>query len=336
MSRVLLSHGAGGRKTLELIRERFQPEFVTAELEEMSDSAILPKLPPGRPAFSTDAFVVEPTVFPGGDLGKLSVCGTVNDLAVAGARPLWLSWALILEEGLPMEKLQRFVESAARTAELAGVGIVCGDTKVVPRGKGDEAFITTSGIGVVPEGRELGDERIEVGDALIVSGPIGDHGAAILGHRHGVAGPGLKSDCGVVNGLTETLFDAGLDVRVMHDPTRGGVATTCNEAILRSGHRLVLEDSALPIADPTRAACELLGLDPLYLACEGRVLAWVPEAQVEDALSAWRMLGEGRQATRIGTVLERTEGTVPVALRTAFGGEKPLDLLSGADLPRIC
>jgi hydrogenase expression/formation protein HypE len=336
MKNILLAHGSGGRLTGELIRRSFVPAFANPALGELGDSALLPELPAGRVAFSTDGFVVEPTVFPGGNLGEISVCGTVNDLAVAGAGPLWLSWALILEEGLPAKKLQLFVDGAKAAAEDAGVHIVCGDTKVVPRGKGDEAFVVTAGIGVVPPGRELGDKRIEVGDALIVSGPVGDHGATILACRHDISGLELKSDCAPVHRLTEALFAAGVDVRVMHDPTRGGVATTCNEAAERSGHRLVLEAPQVPVRQATRAVCDLLGMDALYLACEGRVLAWVPESQVETALAAWHALPEGAGAVRFGSVLERTAGTVPVSLRTAFGGEKPLDVLSGMDLPRIC
>ncbi|MCP4093891.1 MAG: hydrogenase expression/formation protein HypE [Planctomycetes bacterium] len=336
MKNILLAHGSGGRLTGELIRKAFVPAFENPGLNELSDSALLPNLPEGQVAFSTDGFVVEPTVFPGGNLGEISVCGTVNDLAVAGARPLWLSWALILEEGLPMEKLQIYVDGAKAAAAQAGVQIVCGDTKVVPRGKGDEAFVVTAGIGVVPPERKLSDKNIEVGDALIVSGTVGDHGATILACRHDISGLELKSDCGPVNRLTEALFDADVDVRVMHDPTRGGVATTCNEAADRSGHRLVIDAADVPVSTATRAVCELLGMDPLYLACEGRVLAWVPADQVDQALAAWHALPEGEGAVRLGTIHERTQGTVPVSLRTAFGGEQPVDVLSGMDLPRIC
>ena len=336
MKKILLAHGSGGRLTGDLIRETFVPAFTHPALGELSDSALLPDLPPGQLAFSTDGFVVEPTIFPGGNLGEISVCGTVNDLAVAGARPLWLSWALILEEGLPVEKLQIFVDGAKAAAAQAGVHIVCGDTKVVPRGKGDEAFVVSAGIGVVPPERHLGDRRMEVGDALIVSGSIGDHGATILACRHDISGSDLKSDCGPVNRLTEALFEAGVDVRVMHDPTRGGVATTCNEAVERAGKRLVIEEQQIPVSAATRGVCDLLGMDPMYLACEGRVLAWVPESQVDQALEAWRAFPEGEGAVRFGTVHDRTPGTVPVSLRTAFGGEKPVDVLSGMDLPRIC
>ncbi len=336
MKQILLAHGAGGRLTGDLVRDTFVPAFGGSILSQLGDSAILPELPPGRVAFSTDGFVVEPNIFPGGNLGEISVCGTVNDLAVAGATPLWLSWALILEEGLDQEKLAVFVQGAKAAAELAGVEIVAGDTKVVPRGKGDEAYVVTAGIGVVPPGRELGDQRMQPGDVVIASGPLGDHGATILACRHDLTGDELKSDCGPVQRLTQTLFDHNIDVRVMHDPTRGGAATTCNEAAVNSGQRIILEADQIPVRAATKGVCELLGMDPLYLACEGRVLAWVPEHQADVTLAAWHQFPEGQGAAIIGSVHQRRPGQVPVTLRTRFGVERPLDLLAGTDLPRIC
>ncbi len=336
MKQILLAHGAGGRLTGDLVRKAFVPKFGSSVLNKLGDSAILPELPAGRPAFSTDGFVVEPNIFPGGDLGEISVCGTVNDLAVAGATPMWLSWALILEEGLAADKLNTFVQSAKQAADFANVQIVCGDTKVVPRGKGDEAYVVTAGIGVVPPERDLGDENMRPGDVVVASGPLGDHGATILACRHDLAGGELKSDCGPVNRLTQAVFDEGIDVRVMHDPTRGGAATTCNEAASASGHRIILEADQIPVRTATKGVCELLGMDPLYLACEGRVLAWVPEAQADRLVAAWRQFPEGEGAAVIGSVHERGPGQVPVTLRTGFGVERPLDLLSGTDLPRIC
>ncbi len=334
--KILLAHGSGGRLTHALVRETFLPAFDNPFLATLSDSAILPELPPGRPALTTDAFVVDPPVFPGGDLGYLSICGTVNDLAVAGARPLWLTFAVILEEGLSGELLETFAQGAARAAEEAGVRVVAGDTKVVPQGKGDRMYAVTAGLGVVPPGRELGDHRIRPGDALLVSGTLGDHGATVMACRHGMAGPGLKSDCAPIASLVETLLASGADVHAMHDPTRGGAAVTCNEVAGRAGVRIVLDEARLPVRGEVSAISEMLGLDPLYLASEGRVLAWVAGPDADRALDALRSHPLGLGAVRIGEVTAAPPGAVPVLLRTRIGGERPVDLLSGMDLPRIC
>ncbi len=333
--KVLLAHGAGGRLTQELVASRFVPALDNPFLRPLTDAAVLPELPPGRPALTTDGFVVSPPIFAGGDLGYLAVAGTVNDLAVSGARPLWLAWALILEEGLPLEMLAVFVDGAARAAREAGVTLVAGDTKVVPRGKGDLAFAVTSGLGVVPPGRTLGDESIRPGDAILLSGPAGDHGATIMAHRHGLGGAALRSDVAPLGGLVEALLASGARVRAMHDPTRGGVATTCNEVAARAGVRIVLDEAAVPVGDAARAVCEVLGLDPLYVACEGRVLAWVDPADAPRALDALRAHPLGRGAAAVGTVEPHREGP-RVVMRTPFGGLRVLDLLSGMDLPRIC
>ncbi len=335
-ARILLGHGGGGRLTHELVGDLFLPAFANPVLATLSDSALLPELPPGRPAFTTDAFVVDPPVFPGGDLGYLAVCGTVNDLAMAGARPLWLSLAMILEEGLEMALLETFVAGARRAAAEAGVAIVAGDTKVVPRGKGDRAYAVTSGVGVVPPGRELGDHLIRPGDAVLMSGSLGEHGAAIMAARHSLGGPALASDVAPLAGLVEALLGCGAAVRALHDPTRGGVATTCNEVARRSGLRMVLEESALPVSGGVASVCELLGLDPLYVACEGRLVAWVARDAAGQAVEALRghPLGEG--AARIGSVEEGDPHAAPLALRTAYGTLRPLDVLAGAELPRIC
>lgn len=333
--RILLAHGAGGRLTQELTRSAFLPAFDNPLLAPLSDSALLPAID-GRPAFTTDAFVVDPILFPGGDIGSLAVNGTVNDLAVAGAEPRWLSLALILEEGLDGTLLETVVESARRAADEAGVQIVAGDTKVVPRGKADGIFAITSGVGVVPRGRELGDERIRPGDALFASGPLGDHGAVIMAQRHGLDGVELRSDCASLADLIGSLFAAGVDVRSMHDPTRGGAATVCNEAADRAGVQLILEEEQIPVRPQTAAVCDLLGLDPLYLACEGRVLVWVAGDDAERALAALRAHPVGAEAQRIGTVAARENGRAPVSLRTRLGVDRPLDVLSGLDLPRIC
>jgi hydrogenase expression/formation protein HypE len=336
MPDILLAHGSGGRLTHELVSTGFLPAFRNPALEALSDSALLAELPPGRPALTTDAFVVDPLRFPGGDLGYLAVCGTVNDLAVAGADPLWLTFAVILEEGLDGETLEAIVEGAARAAAEAGVAIVAGDTKVVPRGKGDRAFAVTSGLGVVPPGRNLGDERIAVGDAVLVSGPIAEHGATIVACRHDLAGSALRSDCAPVASLVRALLASGADVHAMHDPTRGGVATTCNETAARARKRIVLDESAIPVPPPVRSVGELLGLDPLYLASEGRILAWVAGGDAERALDALRRHPLGRGAAAIGRVHEPAPGCAPVSIRTPFGVERPLDHLAGSDVPRIC
>lgn len=334
--RILLAHGGGGRLTQELVRELFAPAFANPALAPLSDSALPGELPPGRLAFTTDAFVVDPPVFPGGDLGHLAVCGTVNDLAVAGATPLWLSFAVILEEGLPLATLRLFVEGAARAAAAAGVQIVAGDTKVVPKGKADAAFIVTAGVGVVPPGIDLGDHRIAPGDAVLVSGAVGEHGATIMACRHRLAGAELRSDCAPLAALAATLRDGGVELHAMHDPTRGGVATTCHEAASRAGVRIVLEQEAVPVRAPVAAVCELLGLDPLYVACEGRLLAWVRGGDAERALAILRAHPLGADAAVVGRVEARLPDQAPVVLRTPFGSERVLDLLAGSELPRIC
>jgi hydrogenase expression/formation protein HypE len=333
--RILLAHGGGGRLTQELVREVFLPALGNPALATLSDSAVLETFPPGRPALTTDAFVVDPPVFPGGDLGYLSVCGTVNDLAVAGARPLALTWALVLEEGLDAELLRTFVAGAARAAREAGVAIVAGDTKVVPRGKGDRAYVTTAGLGVVPPGRDLGDHRVEPGDAVIVSGPLGDHGATVMACRHDLGGEGLHSDCAPLAGLAAALLDSGAAVHAMHDPTRGGLATTCHEVATRAGVRIVLEQAVIPVRPAVRGVCELLGLDPLYVACEGRLVAFVAGDDAERAVEALGGHLLGRGAERVGRVEPGGRGA-PVVLHTLYNTERPLDLLAGAELPRIC
>ena len=335
-SRILLAHGGGGRLTHELIARTFAPALDNPYLATLTDAAVLPELPPGRPALTTDGFVVDPPVFPGGDLGYLSVCGTVNDLAMAGAVPLWLTWALILEEGLESELLETFVAGAARAAQEAGVAIVAGDTKVVPRGKGDRAFAVTTGLGVVPPGRDLGDHRVRAGDAVLVSGPIGDHGATIMGCRHQLGGEGLLSDCAPLSALVEAVLAAGVEAHALHDPTRGGAATVCNEVAARAAVRIVLDETSVPVRPQVRGVCDLLGLDPLYVACEGRALLWVAGHDAERCLAALRAHPLGRGAAVIGRVAEAAAGLAPVALRTAYGTERPLDVLSGSELPRIC
>lgn len=333
---ILLAHGGGGRLTQELVRGVFLPALANPALATLSDSAILETLPAGRPALTTDAFVVDPPVFPGGDLGYLSVCGTVNDLAVAGARPVALTWALVLEEGLELDLLRTFVEGASRAASEAGVAIVAGDTKVVPRGKGDRAYVVTAGLGVVPPGRDLGDHRVAAGDAVVVSGPLGDHGATVMACRHKLAGEGLRSDCAPLSDLAELVLGSGADVHAMHDPTRGGIATTCHEVASRAGVRVVLEQAAIPVRPQVRSVCELLGLDPLYVACEGRIVLFLPEVDAKRVVTALNGHPLGQGAVRVGRVAEAKPGGAPVVLETLYRTERPLDLLAGSELPRIC
>ncbi len=331
--RILLAHGGGGRLTHELVKSLFLPALANPALQELADAAVLPPQE-GALAFTTDAFVVDPPVFPGGDLGYLSVCGTVNDLAMVGARPLALSWALILEEGLEEELLATIVRGAARACQEVGVCLVAGDTKVVPRGKGDRAFVTTAGVGVL-QGPALGDRRIQPGDAVVVSGAIGEHGATVLAARHGLAGE-LRSDVAPLWPLVAALLDAGVEVHALHDPTRGGVATVCYEVAERTGLRIELEEGAVTVRPAVRAVMDLLGLDPLYVACEGRLLAFVSPQDAARAVEALRSHPQGRDAAIIGVVQARQAGHAPLVLRTRFGPLRPLDLLSGAELPRIC
>ena len=333
---LLLAHGSGGRLTQELVRDAFVSKLNNPYLGTLTDAAVLPELPPGRPAMSTDGFVVDPPIFPGGDLGYLSVAGTVNDVAMVGARPLWLTWALILEEGASGELIATCAAGAARAAKEAGIQIVAGDTKVVPRGKGDGIYAVTAGLGVVPPGRDIGDHQIRPGDAILVSGPIGDHGATIMASRHDLQSDGLRSDCGCENALIESVFEAGVEVHSLHDPTRGGVLTVCHETAERTELRLTLDETAIPVRREVRAVCEVLGLEVLSLACEGRVLAWVAEDHADAALAAFQCHPSGAGAAIIGKVSERRTGEVPLVLDTVSGGQRPLDLLSGSDLPRIC
>jgi hydrogenase expression/formation protein HypE len=333
---ILLAHGAGGRLSRELVEGLLVPRFHNPILATLTDAALLPELPPGRPAMTTDSFVVDPLVFPGGDLGHLSICGTVNDLAVAGAVPLYLTFALILEEGLDGALLATIADGAARAAREADVLLVAGDTKVVPRGKADRVFATTTGLGVVPPGREIGDGRIRPGDRIVASGPLGDHGAVILGARHGLDTGALRSDCAPLAGLMAAIFASGVELHAAHDPTRGGAATVLAEVAGRSGLRMVVREADLPIRPATDAVCDLLGLDPLYLACEGRALLWVASGDCDRLLAVLHAHPYGAGAAVIGEVAERGPGQLPVVLRTRVGGERPLDLLTGMDLPRIC
>ncbi len=337
---VLLGHGSGGHLTADLLQRLFLPAFGNEVLSALEDQATLSlgacngvKVP--RIAFTTDAFVVRPLFFPGGDIGKLAVHGTVNDLAVGGARPLFLSAAFILEEGLPLADLQRIVASMRDACRAAGVSLVTGDTKVVDRGKGDGVFITTSGIGLVPEGRALSIHAARPGDRILVSGTLGDHGVAILSVREGLEFETvLESDSAPLNGLAEAILDACPGTRCMRDPTRGGLSSALNELAAASRVGVELNEAAIPLRPEVRGACEMLGLDPLYVANEGKLIAVVPPEDAERALAVMQAHPLGKDAAVIGTVVASHPRMV--VLRSRVGGERVVTLLAGEQLPRIC
>ncbi len=331
---VVLGHGGGGKLTQDLIENIFLPAFRNPFLEARHDGAVLPLPEEGRLAFTTDSFVVRPLFFPGGDIGRLAVYGTVNDLAMCGARPLALSAGFILEEGLPLETLRRVAESMARAAGEAGARVATGDTKVVEKGKGDGLFINTSGVGVVPAGRDVGPARVAPGDAALVSGDVGRHGMAVMSVREGLSfESAIESDCAPLPGLVEDLFAAGIEVHCLRDLTRGGLAGALVEIAQASGRRIHLEEAAVPVRPDVAAACEILGLDPLYAANEGRFAAFVPQDQADRALAVLRAHPLGRAAARIGAVTGESPG---VTLTTAVGSRRWVDMLSGEQLPRIC
>jgi hydrogenase expression/formation protein HypE len=324
----VLGHGSGGRLSAELLERVFQP---TAPLE---DHATLP-IAASRLAFTTDSFVVRPLFFPGGDIGKLAVNGTINDLAVGGATPRWLSAAFILEEGLLVDDLRRIVESMRAACAEACVELVTGDTKVVERGKGDQMFITTSGIGVVPADRALSIGNARPGDKLIVSGTIGDHGIAILSVREGLEFETvLESDTAPLHELCRAMLEVCPSLRCMRDPTRGGVTSTLHDLAVASQVGIRLDETAIPLRPDVRGACELLGLDPLYVACEGRVVAAVPPDEADRLLAAMRTHPKGRDAAIIGEVTADHPRTI--VMRSRIGGERIVSLLAGEQLPRIC
>ncbi len=332
---VLMAHGGGGRLTQMLIERLFVPEFDNPALESMHDGAVL-EVAGSRLAFSTDSFVISPLFFPGGDIGSLAVHGTINDLAMCGASPLGLSAGLIIEEGLPMGDLWRVTRSMKDAAAGAGVPIVTGDTKVVDRGKGDGVFVNTSGIGLVPPGVNVAPKRARPGDLVLVSGTIADHGVAIMSVREGLEfETTLCSDSAALNGLVQALLEAGGErVHVLRDPTRGGVASALNEIAAQAGVGMLLDERSLPLHDEVRGACEILGLDPLYVANEGKCLAIVERAAADEVLAAMRAHELGRDAAVIGEVVSEDAGRV--WLRSSIGGTRVVDMISGEQLPRIC
>ena len=328
---ITLDYGSGGKKTARLIEQMILPAMKDPVLNELTDGAVLP----GAEAivFSTDSFVVDPLFFPGGDIGKLAVCGTVNDIAMCGGEAKYLSCALIIEEGLETAALQRVIASLAAAAEAAGVRIVTGDTKVVEKGRGDGLYINTAGIGFLKH-PGLSPKAIQPGDAVILSGTAGDHGTAVMLARSGMMEGSLQSDCAALGKLCEAVFASGAAVRVLRDPTRGGVATTLNEFVEGTSLGIRLREEAIPVRGEVSAACEMLGLDPLYCANEGKLLCVVPMADAEKTLSAMRAVKEGSNAALIGTVTEDAPGRV--VMETRYGGARVLQKLAGAQLPRIC
>lgn len=332
---VTLGHGGGGRLSQQLISSMLVPAFDNPVLRELHDGAVLP-WSAGRLAMSTDTFVVSPPFFPGGDIGLLAVHGTTNDLAMCGARPLHLSVGLILEEGLPMKDLWRILVSIRAACDAIGVQVVTGDTKVVERGKGDGIFINTTGVGAVVDGIDVRPTRVRPGDRVLLSGPIGEHGVAIMALRAGLSLSGdLKSDTAALWPLVKAMLDAGgTHVHALRDATRGGVASVTNEIADSAGVGLVLQETAIPVGDTVRGACELLGLDPLYVANEGRLVAFVAPQAADAVLAAMRGAPQGAGAVDVGEVVADPVGTV--LLRGAFGGTRVVDVLSGEQLPRIC
>ena len=332
--RIDLSHGGGGRAMAQLVEQLFQRAFDNEWLAQRNDQALLPQ-PAGRIVMSTDCHVVSPLFFPGGDIGCLSVHGTLNDVAMSGAVPLYLAAGFILEEGFALADLQRIVLSMAAAARAAGVPVVTGDTKVVEQGKGDGVFITTTGVGVVAPGLDISGANARPGDRILVSGTMGDHGMAVMSLRENLAfGTDLVSDTAALHGLVAAMVAAVPEVRVLRDPTRGGLASTLNEIAVQSGVGMLLDEAAIPVLPQVEAACEFLGLDPLYVANEGKLIAIVPAARADALLATMRSHPLGARAALIGEVVEDTHHFVQ--MRTRFGGRRIVDWLAGDQLPRIC
>ena len=332
--RIDLGHGSGGRAMAQLIEELFEEQFDNPMLSQRNDQACFP-VEAGRMVMTTDGFVISPLFFPGGDIGSLAVHGTINDVAMAGARPLYLACGMILEEGFPLADLRRIVVSMGRAAKDAGVPVVTGDTKVVERGKGDGVFITTTGVGVVPEGVEIAADRARPGDAVLLSGSIGDHGTAVLSKRESLAfETEIVSDSAALHGLVAEMVRAVPGIRAMRDPTRGGLAALLNEIAAESRVGIVVREDAIPVAPAVRGACELLGLDPLYVANEGKLCAFCAAEDASRLLSVMRTHPLGRDAAIIGDVIEDADNFVQ--MQTTLGGNRLVDWLSGEQLPRIC
>lgn len=331
---IVLGHGSGGKLSADLMRDLFLPAFGNAALNRMDDQASL-EMGSGRIAFSTDSFVVKPLFFPGGNIGELAIYGTVNDLAVGGAEPKYLSASFILEEGLPLETLRTIVNAMSAAAKRAGVSIVTGDTKVVERGSGDQIFINTSGIGVIPQGLTLSASLVKAGDHILLSGPLGDHGITILTQREGLEIDGdLKTDAAPLYKLAQAIVHAAPHARCMRDLTRGGLSSALNEIAGSARVGMEIDERRIPVRDTVRGACELFGLDPLYVANEGKLIAIVPAGEAAATLAAMRAVDTGCEATDIGVITETHLGLV--TMRTALGTMRVVDMLAGDQLPRIC
>lgn len=332
--RILLAHGSGGKLSHDLVNKVFLPRLDNPVLARMNDGAVL-EVGPGRLAMTTDSFVVKPLFFPGADIGRLAVCGTVNDISMQGGRPIGLTAGFIIEEGLPMELLERVINSMRQAADEAGVSIVAGDTKVVEKGACDQLFINTAGVGLIPDEINTGGDKATEGDVVIVSGTIGDHGIAVMAAREGMElSAQVHSDAAPLNKLVATITEVCPEVHVLRDPTRGGLATTLNEIAGQSGVTIELNEEDIPASEPVRAACEIFGFDPLYLANEGKLIAIVPENEAEAVLEAMRGNKYGENARIVGKVSKGKSGLV--VLNTLIGGQRILDMLTGEQLPRIC
>ena len=334
--KIVMGHGSGGRMSLDLIRNAFYPSFQNEILGAGDDAGVF-DVSNGRMAMSTDAHVVDPLFFPGGDIGSLAVCGTVNDLAVMGAKPLYITVGFILEEGLPMNTLAAVIDSMKKSAAEAGVQVVAGDTKVVQKGKADGLYITVAGVGMIPDGAEISGNNAEVGDAVIVSGTIGDHGIAVLGARGDLGVEvDLESDVAPLNGMIAEMMAVSDQIHVMRDPTRGGVGTTLNEIAHQSGVTIELDQASLPFEPAVKGACEILGFDPLNIANEGKILAFVAAEDAEAVLAAMQEHRYGKNATIIGRVTDLNEDGGRVKLKTLLGTHRIVEMLRGEMLPRIC
>lgn len=332
-SKILLAHGSGGRLSHDLVKKNFVPLFSNPLLNKMDDAAVFDL--EGRIAFTTDSYVVSPIFFPGGDIGKLAVCGTVNDLAMSGASPLYLSLSLIIEEGLPIDELERITHSIQRAASDAGVEVVTGDTKVVNKGNADKLFINTTGIGIIPPGVDISGSNATPGDKIILSGAIGDHGMAIMSQREGLRFKiPAESDLAPLDSLVADMLAASRNIHCLRDPTRGGLATSLNELAMQSGVGLSIEEDKIPVHQSVNAACELLGFDPLYVANEGKLVAIVPPEHADEILEAMKQNRYGSESAIIGEVVAQHPGRV--TMKTILGASRIVDMLTGELLPRIC